>query len=97
MSIFSIFSGLNIYPVLWSPLGLEWHLQLPMGLRKNEVSGDFFSGCPKKSSRVFQIFSNALSQNGKLGLGSNRFLNEDYICTYLSLVKRPDKVLETNR
>ena len=34
-------------------------------------------GVPKKSSCVFQLFSkNALSQNGKIGLGPNRFLNE---------------------
>ena len=55
-------------------------------------------GVPKKSSHVFQLFSkNAQSRNGKIGLGSNRFLNEDYICIYLNLVKCPDKVLETNR
>ena len=55
-------------------------------------------GVPKKSSRVFQLYSkNALSQNGKIGLGYNRFLNEEYICIYLNLVKCPDKVLETNR
>ena len=58
----------------------------------------FIAGVPKKSSRVFQLFSkNTLSQNGKIGLGSNRFFNEYFICMYLNLVKCPDKVLETNR
>ena len=47
-------------------------------------------GVQKKSSRVFQLFSkNALSRNGKIGSGSNRFLNEDYISIYLNLVKEP--------
>ena len=65
-------------------------------IRKKDIL--ILPGVPKKSSRVFQLFSkNAPSQNGKVGLGSNRFLNDDYICMYLNLVKCSDKVLETNR
>ena len=64
----------------------------------NTVARNMVPGVPKKSSRVFQLFSkNAMSRNGKIGLGLNKFLNEDYICIFLNLVKCPDKVLETNR
>ena len=66
-------------------------------LEGSQNKSKILPGVPKKSSRVFQLFfKNALSQNGKIGLGSNRFFNEDYICMYLNLVECPDKVLETN-
>ena len=48
----------------------------------NVISGQIslmnIPGVPKKTSRVFQLFfKNAPSRKGNIGLGSNRFLNED--------------------
>ena len=73
-------------------------------IRKHERIGELISGyistvttdCPKKVPVFSSFFQNASLRNGKIELGSIRFLNDDKIRMFLNIVKCPDKVLETN-